>query len=110
MRSYFIDEIGPEFMDRLRKNLQDKGLGGTIEEIFWLPVPKALLSDEQREHADCGPHCVALELGPDWISLELLVRARNNLHCSCIAYANSAQREHCIEFLDKLLRDLDIPV
>ena len=111
MRSYLIDELDPNHIARLRKNLADKGFSGSLDDVFWLPVPPELLSVEQRSHKErCGPHCMALELGENWISLELLVRAINNLHCSCIAYADPAQREQVINFVDRLLRELDIPV
>ena len=111
MRSYFIDELAPEDVKRIKANLAHKGLAGSLEGIYYLPVPEALLSPEQKEHlAACGPFIMPLETGDDWVRLEMLVRARAILRCSCVAYAHPALREHMIDSLDALIKDLDIAV
>ncbi len=110
MRLYTIEEIYPEHVDRIRTALEERGLNGSIEGLYWLPAPEDLLDEEQRNHKDCGPHCLALELGKDWLRMELLVRGRNTIRCSCIAYAQPALREHMINWVDNLLKELDIPV
>jgi predicted transposase YdaD len=78
-------------------------------------VPEEFLDDEQREHAEgCGPHVMALELVErpmhTDVRLELLVRAKSRIRCSCIRYAPPALREHMIDRVDTLIRELDIPV
>ncbi len=111
MRLYSVEDLEPDQIQRVEHNLQSKGLAGSLDGIFWLPLPEHLLSSEQREHTeDCGPHSMALETGDGWLRMELLVRSRGKVRCSCIAYATPAQREHMIEYLDSLLRELDIPV
>ncbi len=110
MRLYVIEDIYPEHMERIKSALSERGLTASLDDLYWLPAPQELLNQEQREHTDCGPHCLALELGPDWLKLELLVRARNRIRCSCIAYAGPRLREHMIDWLDSLLKELDIPV
>ncbi|CAM2057747.1 hypothetical protein DSUL_160106 [Desulfovibrionales bacterium] len=69
-----------------------------------------LANEQQRHQKKCGPYCLSLEIFENRLELELLVRARQRLRCSCIAYATSAQREHCIDWLDTILRELDITV
>jgi hypothetical protein len=111
MRIYSVEDLEPDQIQRVEHNLQSKGLAGSLDGIYWLPLPESLLSSEQEEHTEkCGPHCMALESGDGWLRMELLVRSRANLRCSCIAYATPGQREHMIEYLDSLLRELDIPV
>jgi hypothetical protein len=111
MRSYHIDDLQPEDVARLGRALDARGMKSAMEAMYWLDLPAALLSAEQREHAaDCGPHSVGVELGEDWVHAELLVRARNRLRCSCVCYADAAQRAWVMDELDRTLRELDIPV
>lgn len=110
MRLYVVEDLQPDYLKRLQTALEERKLSGSVEGIFWLPVPEQMLSDIQREHASCGPHAMALELGPSWLRLELLVRARSIIRCSCIHYASPELRAQMIDWLDTLLKELDIPV
>jgi hypothetical protein len=111
MRYYLIDELFEEDVKRIESALREQGYAGGIEGIFYLPVPEDMLTDEQREHFDkCGPYILSLETGDTWLKMELLVRARNMLRCSCLAYAAPTLRAHMIDFLDRFIRELDIPV
>lgn len=111
MRCYLIEDLEPVHVERLEKKLADMGMAASMQGLFWIDVPRELLSPEQKDHADeCGPHSFGLETGDDWIKLELLARARGKIRCSCIAYATAEQRAQVMDFLDNLLKDLDIPV
>lgn len=115
MRCYLIEDIHQDNARKIVKALNDKGWQGPIEGIWYLPVPDSLLSEEQKAHlADCGPYMMALEkldrVEEHDFKLELLVRARNKIRCSCVAYATAAQRERMIETLDALFREQDVPV
>lgn len=112
MRSYLIEDFYPEHLQRVLASLTEKGLAGALDGIFYLPLPEALLTDAQREHAaECGPHMFVLEvLDESTVKLELLVRAQKKLRCECVMYATPAQREHIIDFLDDFIRQLDISV
>lgn len=122
MRLYVINDVQENEIARVRKALTERGMAASMEGLFWVEVPHDLLTAEQKEHLnECGPFCMGLEIidayaqdsrvpgshGP-MLALELLVRARSTLRCSCIAYATSDQRIQAIEFLDSLLRELDI--
>ena len=86
-------------------------LSAGMDGLFWLPCPKAMLSDVQQAHEDeCGPHCMAVELTDDSLRLEFLVRARNKLRCECVAYASSELRMHMITYIDDMLHELGIYV
>jgi hypothetical protein len=109
MRSYLIDEITPEDMEKIENWLKEQELQ-SIEHLYHFNLPPKLLSPLQREHeADCGPFYMAVETGRDWVKLELLVRAKSFLRCACIAYATPEQQEHMVSYLDNLLKDLNIP-
>jgi len=113
MRCYLIEDFYPEQLKKVTAALADKGWAGSLDGIYYLPVPKELLSDVQRDHADeCGPHIFVLEALEDTgaLKLELLVRAKNKIRCECVKYATPAQREHIISFLDDFIRRLDISV
>ena len=111
MRSYLIDEITPENMDKLEAWLTEQDLRSGIDRLYHFPLPPKLLTPTQREHAaECGPFYRAVETGPDWIKLEYLVRARKIMRCACIAYATPDQEAHMVSYLDNLLTDLNIPL
>jgi hypothetical protein len=111
MRYYVIDELRQGDLERIKESLATRGLTGGLDDIWYLPVPEEMLGDEQREHCgECGPYTMVLETGEDWLKLELLVRARGKLRCSCIAYATPELRARVMDWLDTLIRELDIPV
>lgn len=112
MRSYLLEDFYPEQLEKMLAAFKDMGLAGSLDGIYYLPLPKDLLTEVQRDHAEeCGPHMLVLEvLDESTVKLELLVRARKKLRCECVAYATPAQREHIIAYLDDFLRQLDISV
>lgn len=112
MRCYLIEDFYPEQLARVVQALKDKGYASSLDDVFYLPVPQHLLTDEQREHApECGPHIFALEIADEGsLKLELLVRATGKLRCACVMYATAPQREYIIDFLDSFIRELDISV
>ncbi len=116
MRSYLIEDIYDNNAETLLSALDDKGFKGPIDDIYYLPVPQGLLEPDQKDHFDdCGPYMMALEsincVGDTHdFKLELLVRGKGRMRCSCVKYASAKQRAYMIEFMDDLFRQLDIPV
>lgn len=111
MRSFLVDEISIENMEKLIEWLQEQELGGGIEKLYHFPLPPKLLTPTQQEHeAECGPFYMAVETGADWVKLEYLVRAKRILRCACIAYATPEQESHMVSYLESLLTDLEIPL
>ena len=112
MRTYLIEDFFPEQLEQVCQRLAEMGLSGSLEGIYYLPLPLDLLSEEQREHhAECGPYIFVLEVaGETSLKLELLVRAQGKLRCSCMAYASAAQRAHIMDTMDDLLRGMEIKV
>lgn len=109
MRQYRIDQLTPEDQRRIAGRLAEMELGAGLDGIYWLPVPPALLTPLQQEHApDCGPYVMSVELEGDALTLELLVRGRGRLRCECVGYASPALQEHMLGYVDGMLRDLGI--
>ncbi len=110
MRSYLIQEISELDMPKLMEAITREAYKIPVDGLFWIILPENLLSVEQKEHRDCGPHYLAIEAGEDWFKLELLVRCEAKLRCDCISYCNPGQREFMINYLDQLIRNQDVRV
>ncbi len=111
MRLYVIEDLTAENITAIREHLNTMELAAeSMPDLFWLPLPKDLLADVQKEHAQCGPHCMALEIAGDSLRMELLVRARGILRCDCVAYGSPELRAHMIQYMDDMLTSLGIYV
>jgi len=109
MRSFLIEEIPTQDMERLDSWLTEQNLK-SIDHLYHFHLPPRLLSPLQQEHEkDCGTFYMAVETGRDWVKLELLVRAKRILRCACIAFATPEQQAHMQAYLENLLQDLNIP-
>lgn len=109
MRSFLIEELSSQDMHKLNTWLQDQELQSCIEQLYHLQLPPKLWTSTQKEHSPlCGPFYLALETGDHWLKLELLVRAKSILRCSCIAYATPEQEQHMRTYLQNLLQELEI--
>lgn len=103
MRQLVVDQLSREERDNLDSYLKRSLSQGSMEGIFWLDLPRDLIAEAQMDHEQCGPFCFAVELEDEALRLELLVRSRSNMHCSCIAYATPAQRDFALQFFDTML-------
>ncbi len=110
MKQYVIDELTRDDYEKLRAYLDetygDSGVGG----IYWLPLAEEMLDGLQSAHETCKPYYFAIELTPDRLSCELLVRTSERLHCPCMAYAAEEQRNWLIAVADAMLEKLGIQV
>lgn len=108
MRQIVIDELSPMERDNidsyLKRNLQQ----GPMIGLYWLSLPDDDLSATQKEHTQCGPFHMGVEVERDLVRFELLVRSKTNLHCSCIAYATGSQRQFVFDFIDRMLEEEQI--
>jgi hypothetical protein len=51
---------------------------------------------------------VAIELEPDRMSCELLIRSSIKIRCDCMGYATKDQRNWLIDRIDTMLNELEI--
>jgi hypothetical protein len=105
MRQLIIDELNNEEREKLIKFLKRTAEPGPIADIFWLPLPPDLWSEDQQSHVGCAPFSFAIEVNEAAVSFELLVRSQAALHCSCIRYATGAQRDFLLAYIDRLVNE-----
>ena len=115
MRTYLIEDLVEEDYRKIIKAFDELELRGPLEGIYYLPLPEEFLQNEQKKHLEeCGPYFMALEcvdgVEESSLRLELLVRARKKIRCSCVSYATSEQRKHMIDYLDQFIEELEISV
>lgn len=108
MRQYVIDELRPADFAALKTCLDERYAVEGFEGLYHLNVDALLLSDTQMTHHECGPFYFALELHPDRLVCELLVRARQCISCGCIRYATQEQREWLVRTVDALFEELGL--
>jgi len=108
MRQYVVDELRKNEIERVTSYLEKYCESGGVNRLFWLQLPKELLSDVQAEHKECGPFCIGIEVTDDSVVFEMLVRSRKKLRCSCIAYASDQQRQFILSFADKMIRETEV--
>ena len=56
----------------------------------------------------CKPFYFALELSPDKLACELLIRSKNRIRCDCISYADQDQRNWIIRKMDAMFDTLGL--
>ena len=109
MRTYSIDQLDEKDIAAITARFTEMGLQAGLDGVFWLPMPPDMLSPVQKEHEErCGPYCMALEVEPDSVHLELLVRGMGRIICDCVSFAAPELRNHMFLYLEDVLTDLGI--
>jgi len=110
MKQYVVDELRP--LDyRVIKSYLDEKLGSSgIEGLYKLPVDPEILTDVQLDHIKCQPYYFAIDLEPNRIACELLVRSDQKMRCSCIGYATENQHNWLIQLTEIMLDHLKIAI
>jgi len=108
MRAYLIDEIPVQEMHQVRGFLEKHAIRSSLDQIFWVRIPDDLLNETQFLHTQCHPHVFAVELGQDWIKLELFVRTLKSMRCECPGYCTPMQRDYIFRFADGIIQQLNI--
>jgi hypothetical protein len=108
MKQYVVDEIRPQDYEKIKDyldgNYGESRLGG----LYWVPLDETVLSEVQQAHTACAPFFMTLELGPDRLTGELLVRTRSRVRCDCIHYADVRQRDWLVRTVDAIFEKLEI--
>ena len=108
MRAYLIDEISAPDMKKITGFLKENAMNSSLDSLFWIKIPEDILSETQFEHRHCRPHVFAVELGKDWLKLEMFVRSLKNIQCTCPAYATPQQKDFIINFAHHMVDQLGI--
>jgi hypothetical protein len=110
MKQYLVDELRVVDYTRLKACLDGRFAVPNYASLYWVPVEPKLYSPVQKEHSECQPFYFALELQPQRLACELLVRSRQHIRCQCIQYATEEQRNWLIQMVDGILEQLGISV
>ena len=108
MKQYVIDEIRPADYDSLKAYLDEHFNVPGYDGLYRILLPAELLNEVQKEHIECLPLYFAVELLPDRLACEFLIRTNNRIRCDCIEYASTAQRNWLIDVIDATFHKLGI--
>ena len=108
MKQYVIDELRPEDHNKIKQYLDETYGAAEMGAIYWVPVAANMLTEIQRAHVACQPYYFAIDLEENRLALELLVRTKNRVRCTCIGYASKDQRAWIMEAVDAIFEHLDI--
>ena len=110
MKQYVIDEFRPKDFEAIQKYLQNNFGDSGVEGIYWIPIDNKILTKEQSEHKSCLPLFVAVDLTPERLACEFLLRTKSKMRCSCIQYATKIQRNWIIDVIDAMFEKLKVKV
>ncbi|MBW2661092.1 MAG: hypothetical protein JRD93_03670 [Deltaproteobacteria bacterium] len=108
MKQYIIDELRSTDYKKVRAYLDENFESSSMDGLYWIPLDQEMLSDIQAEHTECQPFYFAIDVEPEVMSCELLVRSKNIIRCNCIGYATELQRNWIIQVIDAIFEKLEI--
>jgi hypothetical protein len=108
MKQYIIDDFRYSDYTKIKNYMDENYSCSEVGDIYWIPINDNMLSDVQKEHLQCKPFYFLVELNTQVLTLELLVRTKNNIRCSCMAYATEKQRNWGIHCVDTIFEKLKI--
>jgi hypothetical protein len=82
MRSILIDELSDAEVILVRDYLNRKASPSGVEDLYWIPLARDLWNSAQitahtdeQEKVEAQSFRFAVELGPEWVRFEMLVRS-----------------------------------
>ncbi|HDL07556.1 MAG TPA: hypothetical protein ENG35_02320 [Desulfobacteraceae bacterium] len=108
MRQYVIDELRPVDYEKIKNYLNKNTLASGLDGLYWIALDNEILTAIQSSHVDCQPFYFAIDLTPNLVACELLVRTRSKIRCDCISYASELQRNWIIRYIDSIFDQLEI--
>ena len=111
MRSILFDELLDFEIEAARNYLNQKAMPSGVNDLYWINLNRELWAEPQNrawtdENMTEGFR-VAVELGPDWIRFELLIRAES-LHNIGGGQANEAQALFVFRWANDMARQLNL--
>lgn len=110
MKQYVVDELRLTDFKKIKTYLDTNFESSDIDNLYWIPLEKNILTDDQKAHTQCHPFYFAVDVLPERLSCELLVRTRNRVRCSCMRYATEKQRNWFISLVDTIFDELAIKI
>lgn len=110
MKQYVLDQLRESDYERIKEYLNKHADRSIMDEIYWVNLPESLYNPIQAEHTRCRPFYFAVQLTMNEVAFEFLIRSREIMRCSCIAYATPPQRDYILQFADTMLDELQIKI
>ena len=110
MKQYVIDELRLADFEKIRSYFDVNFEHSGIENLYWITLDRDILTENQAAHTPCHPFYFAVDVLPERLSCELLVRTSNRVKCSCMDYATQEQRNWFISLIDSILDQLAIKI
>ena len=110
MKQYVIDELRPKDYETIKAYMEENYSSSKVAGIYWIPLDQKILTKVQAEHTNCQPFYFAVDLEPNLMAFELLVRTINKMRCSCMGYATEKQRNWFINLVDTIFNRLTITI
>jgi hypothetical protein len=108
MKQYVIDELRPKDYEMIKAFMDENFGSSNVDGVYWLQLDHNILTPVQKEHTECQPFYVAVDLESNLVAFELLVRTKNRMRCSCMGYATEKQRNWLMGFADAMFDKLGI--
>ena len=108
MKQYVVDQLRPLDYRIIRHHLDEQIGSSVIGGLYKIPLDQKILTDIQLDHTQCQPYYFAIDLEPDRLSCELLVRSDQKIRCDCIGYATEIQRNWLIQLTEIMLDKLKV--
>ncbi|MGA9177024.1 MAG: hypothetical protein WBZ05_07245 [Desulfobacterales bacterium] len=108
MKQYVIDELRPIDYKLVKAYLEENFSSSDVDGIYWIQLDQNILTEIQMEHTNCQPFHFAVELEPNLITFELLIRTKKRIRCDCMGYATEKQRNWLIRLADSIFDRLEI--
>ena len=110
MKRYVIDELRSEDHGEIKVYMEENYSASDVDGIYWIPLEQDILTKIQKEHTDCQPFYFAVDLDPNLIAFEMLIRTQKRMRCSCMGYATEKQRNWLIGLADSIFDQLGIKI
>ncbi|MBW1841278.1 MAG: hypothetical protein JRI75_05745 [Deltaproteobacteria bacterium] len=108
MKQYVIDELRLEDYETIKAYMDENFGSAALGGVYWLALDRKMLTDIQISHTECQPFYFVVDLEPNLMACELLVRTKTRMRCSCISYATEKQRNWIIQVVDAIFEKLEI--
>ena len=110
MKQYVIDELRPVDFEKIKAFLDKNFAYSGVENLYWIELEREILTEIQAAHTQCQPFYFAVDIMPERLCCELLVRTRNRMRCSCMGYATEKQRNWIISLVDSIIEKLGLKI
>jgi len=108
MKQYVIDDLRPGDFEKIKAYMDLNHVHSGVENLYWIELEREILTEVQAAHTRCQPFYVAVDVGPERLGCELLVRTKHRMRCDCMDYATVKQRNWLIDLIDAMIAEIGL--